>query len=524
MREDEVEVTELVRAAQVLDAVAVEKRLDRLVAPLRDQALRLLVLWLVAELHEARGDPRRTELILLPELSAGAGSDDRHVLVPCRRATLRLNVAQRGGIGSLRAPGLVQDLSPRGREQNDGPTVAGLRRQRRRAVLELEAERDAAAELSHELWILELCRRRESVLEGRHGKAPPAERNGRLRCRRRPDHIHRDDGMVRDVSRHARREAVDDDGRHRETVADTLSTDPEVYPARAMRFSVVIATLRRPELLRETLASVVATVPPPREIVVVDGDEAGSAREVVESISAPAGTLVSYVAGVPNVTHQRNEGTRVASGDVVVFVDDDVELDTRFFAALSAAYEDPKVVGATGRVIEPQAHRVGDHRSRVRRWLLAGGRLGTFTTFGYPRYILDTTRAQDLEMMPGCLMTARRELALAVGFDESLEGYALAEDEDFSYRLSRHGRIRFDPAVSLWHKKLGFGERDPRAFNRKVVVNRAYLFRKNFPQTIRARTRFVLLILLMITHRVANRDAQGARGLLEGSVEAWRRR
>jgi hypothetical protein len=48
------------------------------------------------------------------------------------------------------------------------------------------------------------------------------------------------------------------------------------------------------------------------------------------------------------------------------------------------------------------------------------------------------------------------------------------------------------------------------------VVNRAYLFRKNFPQTRRARAGFAALLLMLCGHRVLNRDWSGLGGLLEG--------
>src|SRR5205085_1967965 len=106
-----------------------------------------------------------------------------------------------------------------------------------------------------------------------------------------------------------------------------------------------------------------------------------------------------------------------------------------------------------------------------------------------------------IEMMPGCLMSMRREIASSIWFDEKLTGYALAEDEDFSYRLSRRGRIRYVPEAVVLHKKSGFSSTSPRELNRKVVVNRAYLFRKNFRQTAIARAEFGLLILMFLAHR-----------------------
>ena len=64
-------------------------------------------------------------------------------------------------------------------------------------------------------------------------------------------------------------------------------------------------------------------------------------------------------------------------------------------------------------------------------------------------------------------------------FDEDLPGYGLAEDEDFGYRLSRHGRVRVVDDAVVVHRNTGMRSIDQRAFNRMLVENRAYLMRKN---------------------------------------------
>jgi hypothetical protein len=74
------------------------------------------------------------------------------------------------------------------------------------------------------------------------------------------------------------------------------------------------------------------------------------------------------------------------------------------------------------------------------------------------------------------------------------------------------------------HRKTGFTERDERAFGRSVVLNRAYLFRKNFRRTPLARLQFSLLVAGLIGHRLANREWRGAQGLVEGAVAVLRGR
>lgn len=284
------------------------------------------------------------------------------------------------------------------------------------------------------------------------------------------------------------------------------------------RMSVIIATKGRPDDLRETLASVSRLDPPPHELLVVDGDPDRSAEPVARD--TPSAT---YLHTPPGLTLQRNRGVHAAGGDVVVFLDDDVDVDADLLARLAAAYADPGVVGATGCVIEGDPRRFGNKRSRVRR-LLFRGPDGTFTSFGYPVRLQDVDSERDVELMQGCLMSARRVSAEAVGFDELLPGYGLAEDEDFSYRLSRTGRVRYVPGAVVRHKNTGMTSSAVRGFNRDVVVNRAYLFRKNFARTPTARAGFCALVALLLAHRVVNREWDGVRGLLEGSAQAWRAR
>ena len=285
-----------------------------------------------------------------------------------------------------------------------------------------------------------------------------------------------------------------------------------------MTFSVVIATLGRPDRLRRALADAAAMVPPPLEIVVVDGDSERSAQPVAEAASGAV--PVVYIAAERGSSSQRNVGMDAASGDVAVFLDDDAALEPHVFSVLAEVYADPTVVAATGPVEEPSSNRVGGQRSPLRR--LFGGTEGTFMRCGYPRRIVDNATARDVEFMPGCFMSARMADARVVRFDETLPGYALAEDEDFSYRLSRRGRIRFDPRAVVHHDNSGFAGRDRRAFGRLVVVHRHYLFRKNFAPSPLARLQFAGLLAVLVVHRLLNADVLGARGILDGAVAVLR--
>ena len=297
-----------------------------------------------------------------------------------------------------------------------------------------------------------------------------------------------------------------------------MTAAPE--PAPEPSLTVVIATLGRPEPLHRALDSLEASARRPDEVLVVDGGvEQDEAAEEVVARSRRRGVLdVRHVRAPRGLTRQRNAGLDEASSDVVLFLDDDARVHRDALGMILSEYRSADVVGATGRVVEPASNRVAGKGSRLRVLVRGRGRDGTFTSAGYPRRLIDESVTMDIEFMQGCFMSARTVLAREIRFDERLTGYGLAEDEDFSCRLARRGRIRYVGSALVDHDNAGFHSKDRRVFGHQVVRNRSYLFEKNFPQTRSARARFRLLLALLVVHRLVNRDLAGARGLIEEAV------
>ena len=293
-----------------------------------------------------------------------------------------------------------------------------------------------------------------------------------------------------------------------------------------MRASVIIVTAGRPHLLEDTLRSLEACRPAPHQVVVVDGDTQGTARGPTERHASSVVYEVEYRAGPRALCRQRNLGIDRAKGDVVVFIDDDVWLEPDAFGPLLSALGEPGVVGATGKVLEPSPRRLGLTHSRLRRLLPGASRQGTMTPSGYPNRLWDLDLAGDVEVMHGCWMASTTELARELRFDEKLEepGYAVLDDEEFAYRLSRHGRIRYVPTAVLEHRNTGFSSADARLFSRSVMRNRVYTYHKNFKQTPGTLAHFALIVALLFVHRALNGDRRGLIGLVDGLRLARRER
>lgn len=121
--------------------------------------------------------------------------------------------------------------------------------------------------------------------------------------------------------------------------------------------SIVIPTYRRPEMLRRAIASAVAqqgaqqSVEAAFEIVVVDNDAAGSARDTVAEAAAASSVPLRYVAEPRSgISHARNAGVANAGGRYLAFLDDDEEAAPGWLAAFLAAIAETGADAVVGPV------------------------------------------------------------------------------------------------------------------------------------------------------------------------------
>ncbi len=125
--------------------------------------------------------------------------------------------------------------------------------------------------------------------------------------------------------------------------------------AAAPRISVCVCTFRRPQLLGQLLDSLAAQTFPlnESEVVIVDNDAGGSARPVVEQAmkTHPALTLRYAVEPKPGVSHARNRGVTMASGELLAFIDDDEVACPGWLADLLETLEAHQADAAFGPVI-----------------------------------------------------------------------------------------------------------------------------------------------------------------------------
>lgn len=229
--------------------------------------------------------------------------------------------------------------------------------------------------------------------------------------------------------------------------------------ADAPTLTVVICTRNRPDSIRATLDSILACRYPTErwDVVVVDNaSEADASVGLVASeIDSPVPVKVVHEP-VPGLSNARNCGLRQAEGEIVVFADDDVEVDRDWPAVLAMPFRLDRRVGATSGMTLP-----GILETPVQRWTEGFG--GRSKPIAALRFDLDDPPA-DRPLFPftvgdlgaGRNMAFRRDLLVALGgFDPALGPGTLAHDGDdiealLRVVLSRHVVVH-DPAAIVWH-------------------------------------------------------------------------
>ena len=223
----------------------------------------------------------------------------------------------------------------------------------------------------------------------------------------------------------------------------------------SVRFSICICTFNRAESLRQTLASLATFEDVTwygNELLIVDNNCTDHTRAVIERYRSqlPIRLVRETTQGL---SHARNRAVREALGEVIVFTDDDVRLDSGWLAAIHRAFETfPQATYFGGRIL-PEWQGKPPRWFRGERLVLIDGLLVWFDLGG------DTRPMAFNDPIPfGASFGFRRTLFDTIGdfrADLGVRGKSVGRGEETEF-LSR---ARVGGATGLyigealcWHK------------------------------------------------------------------------
>jgi glycosyltransferase involved in cell wall biosynthesis len=290
------------------------------------------------------------------------------------------------------------------------------------------------------------------------------------------------------------------------------------------KLSIVIPSLGRSALLGDTVRGLMKQAFEDWEcLVVLQGEIALSAMAACQQ---PDRRIRWFHASEANASLARNVGLIEARGEIVLFLDDDIEFTSaHFLSAHVSAYSGHDVPGVAGQIL---SREIALRRTRHRRSCHADvGWLYFPLNFAYPA----TTRCGGSGNL-----SVRRDWAIAVGgMDARFTKGAHREESDFCLRYTqRYGALSYEPSASLIHLHVAEGgcrtwgaSETLRPFHH--VVGEWYLITKGLTSgfvQLRHMPDFLLhLFLRQIWHRENRwrpiRIARAFRQSLRGLRRAW---
>jgi GT2 family glycosyltransferase len=223
--------------------------------------------------------------------------------------------------------------------------------------------------------------------------------------------------------------------------------------------SVVIVTRGRPQRVLRTIRSILACRYPHEryDVIIVDTPEDGEAPLNFDDADLPADATVRVVVEpLQGISRGRNRGLWEASGEIVVFADDDVDVDENWLPTLIAGFELGDRVDAVSGPTLPAAIE-----TPTERWFEGFGGLQR----GYETqvYSLDDPPADQplFPFIPGALgsgrsMAFRRDAFRRLGGFDPVLGpptpTLAGEDIEGLLRFVLKGRqVVHEPAALVWH-------------------------------------------------------------------------
>ena len=262
--------------------------------------------------------------------------------------------------------------------------------------------------------------------------------------------------------------------------------------------SILISTKNRFQDLKECVVSLLAQSIKPDEVIMVDASDTNTSREMVETLLKDTGISLAYhrqdvIDGKIRKTMAWNRALKMALGDIVVFLDDDVVLEKDYLSQLLKAYREntlPGVVGVMGHTKNPHDEKQKSpmlsslKKALYKCFLLyrddGGGRM---QPSGFPAYSSAKNAIIPVEIMPTCNMSVKKEVFEEFTFDEWFHGYSYQEDDDFTYRVSRKYQFLYTPFAELTHKTSPAARDNAEQVVAMKALNHFYFFRKNMPMT-----------------------------------------
>jgi GT2 family glycosyltransferase len=231
------------------------------------------------------------------------------------------------------------------------------------------------------------------------------------------------------------------------------------------KVSVIIPSYRRRSHLLKVLDQLVPQTRQPHEVFIVDASPLIEQLTNTQVAGYPRWLHYLRYVGRGNASRQRNEALKRCSGEIVLFLDDDVVFGPELIEKYIAAFQETGADGINGMVLVP-----GEKPSQAPKLL----RPIPIQHAGGPNYQAYDGIVETHVICSANLAVTRSALMAAGGFDEQLHG--TRDDVDLALRMVSKGlRVIHHNGPQLLHLMArGNGSRSPEMGREWAATNLFY--------------------------------------------------
>lgn len=173
----------------------------------------------------------------------------------------------------------------------------------------------------------------------------------------------------------------------------------------------------------------------------------GIPQALVDSLSAQTHKPDEIIEVIGSaLTVQRNEGVKIASGDILIFIDDDMILSRDFIKEITEPIRLHNFISAVSGNPQVKIYKTNPlYELYARFFMLTYRGAGVYQLSGFPTNYHPSTKIVISEMLHGCCMAIRREVFKKYGFNENLSSRMYGEDDYFANEIIKDFSICYNP-------------------------------------------------------------------------------
>jgi glycosyltransferase involved in cell wall biosynthesis len=226
------------------------------------------------------------------------------------------------------------------------------------------------------------------------------------------------------------------------------------------RLSIIICTWNRPIEITHCIKSIINANPSSlisecEVIIIDDGKLPDEILKGIDSTLKQSGYSLRYIQKDEKrgTFFSRILGIKKAKGDIILFIDDDAEMEKNYLETLLMTYNNnPEIAGVGG--VDILLNITFLHRVYYRLFFLSSRRLGKLSISGFCNsYLYWKYQSNPFlsEFLIGHNMSFKKQMIPEIPDREWLKGYCPGEDIYISYLIGKEGLLMVNPQLKIKH-------------------------------------------------------------------------